>query len=181
MRLVIHTDAAHNCESKSRSRAGGVFYLGDPPFHGIDDSKPHLINGPIATISVIIPTVCQASSESEYAAAYINAQYGESLRQTLADIGYPDNITEPTPIVYDNEVSGNIANQTCKLKRAKAIAMRYHWLRDRVALGHFVMIWRPGSHNLADLLTKAHPVHHFESLTPFYNYSANLAHNAGER
>ena len=170
MRLVIHTDAAHNSESRSRSRAGGIFYLGDPPFTGINTTDPNTIPGPIATVSTIIPTVCQASSESEYAAAYLNAQRGESIRQTLADLGYPQ--IQPTPMIYDNEVAGKIADQSCKLKRAKAIAMRYHWLRDRVAMGHFTMVWRPGPHNLADLLTKAHPVHHFEALTPFYNSSA---------
>jgi hypothetical protein len=166
---VIHSDAAHNNESKSRSSAGGIFYLGDPPFTGTATSEPRMVWGPIATLCAIIGTVCQASSESEYAAAYMNAQLGESIRQTLLDLGYPQ---PATPIVYDNEVTGKIANQTCKLRRAKAIAMRYHWLRDRVAMGHFTMVWRPGQHNLADLLTKAHPVHHFEAVSPYYNSSA---------
>jgi hypothetical protein len=169
MRLLIHSDAAHNNESKSRSCAGGVFYLGDPQFTGPATTDPRLMWGPVATLCAIIPTVCQASAESEYAAAYMNAQVGESIRQILSDLGYPQ---PATPIIYDNEVAGKIAKQTCKLKRAKAIASRYHWLRDRVAMGHFTMIWRPGSHNLADLLTKAHPVHHFEALSPLYNSSA---------
>jgi hypothetical protein len=167
MRLVIHTDAGHNSESNSRSRAGGAFFLGDPTFTGPNTSDPTRVNGCIATLCSIIPTVCQASAESEYAAAYMNAQRGEILRQTLADLGYPQR--EPTPIIYDNEVAGKIANQSCTLKRAKAIAMRYHWLRDRVAMGHFKMVWRPGPHNLADFFTKAHPVHHFEAMAPFYN------------
>ena len=170
MRLVIHTDAAHSSEPRARSRAGGYFTLGDSPYTGPTSSDPYLVNGPVATVCSILPTVCQASSESEYAAAYCNAQLGEALRQTLHDLGYPQ--TQPTPLIYDNEVAGKIANQTCKLKRAKAIAMRYHWLRDRVAMGHFIMVWRPGAQNLADLFTKAHPVHHFEALTPFYNSSA---------
>jgi hypothetical protein len=49
--------------------------------------------------------------------------------------------------------------------------MRYHWLRDRVAMGHFTMVWRPGPHNLADFLTKAHPIHHYVATEPYFNSS----------
>jgi hypothetical protein len=32
--------------------------------------------------------------------------------------------------------------------------MRFHWVRDRVRMGHFVVAWRPGNDNLADFFTK---------------------------
>ena len=166
MQLVIHSDGSHLSESKSRSRAAGVFYLGDPPFNGPSDrSRIHLMNAPIATVCSILPTVTQAASETEYATAYVNAQVGEAIRQTLHDFGFTQN---PTPIIYDNIVAGKMANQSCKLRRSKAIAMRYHWLRDRVQMGHFIMVWRPGAINLADYLSKAHPVSHFRAMRPFF-------------
>jgi hypothetical protein len=36
--------------------------------------------------------------------------------------------------------------------------MRYHWIRDRVALKDFEITWRPGSDSIADFLTKIQPV-----------------------
>jgi hypothetical protein len=123
------------------------------------------MNAPIATVCSILPTVTQAASETEYATAYVNAQVGEAIRQTLHDFGFKQN---PTPIIYDNIVAGQMANQSCKLRRSKAIAMRYHWLRDRVQMGHFIMVWRPGAINLADYLSKSHPVSHFRAMRPFF-------------
>jgi hypothetical protein len=32
--------------------------------------------------------------------------------------------------------------------------MQYHWLRDRVQMQEFVVIWRKGMYNLADFFTK---------------------------
>ena len=32
--------------------------------------------------------------------------------------------------------------------------MQYHWLRDRVQLQEFIVIWRKGMYNLADFFTK---------------------------
>jgi hypothetical protein len=39
--------------------------------------------------------------------------------------------------------------------------MRFYWIKDRVAQGHFVVHWRRGADNLADYFTKHHsPAHH---------------------
>ena len=32
--------------------------------------------------------------------------------------------------------------------------MQYHWLRDRVQLKEFIVLWRKGMYNLADFFTK---------------------------
>ena len=47
--------------------------------------------------------------------------------------------------------------------------MRYHWLRDQVRLGNFSIIWEAGKCNLADLFTKAHPVHHHLDMIDTYS------------
>ena len=47
--------------------------------------------------------------------------------------------------------------------------MRYHWLRDQVTLDNFAIIWQPGAFNLADLFTKAHPVHHHLDMIDTYS------------
>jgi hypothetical protein len=172
MQLVIHSDGSHGSESHSRSRAAGVFYFGDPYFEGPDDLS-HLskMQAPTATLCAIVPTICQAVNETEYATAYMNAQKGTAIRITAAAFGHPQ---QPTAIIYDNELSGGMANNTCKLRRSKAVSMRYHWLRDRVKAGDFKMIWRAGAHNLADFLSKAHPVRHYKAMTPFFDHTAAL-------
>ena len=170
MQLTVHSDASHNSETKSRSRAAGIFVLGAADFYGPDDTSAIKdINGCIATNSTIIPTVCSSTMESEYAALAINAQTAEGIRQILNDLGHPQ--LKPTDIIYDNEISGKIAKKKCKIKRSKAIASRYHWIQDRVKMGHFNLQWRPGKHNLADFLTKAHPIHHHIAMVPFFNQS----------
>jgi len=31
------------------------------------------------------------------------------------------------------------------------------------------MVWRPGKANLADFLSKAHPIHHFKTMVPYFD------------
>ena len=48
------------------------------------------------------------------------------------------------------------------------VAKQYHWIQERTASGDYTLVWRKGIHNLADFLTKAHPVHHFQAMAPFF-------------
>ena len=167
MQLCIHADGSHLSEPKARSRAAAVLFLGDPLFAGPQDTDAiHTMQGPVATLCVKLPMVTQAAAETEYASSYMAAQLGEHVRRIMIDLGYPQ---KPTDIVYDNTIAGKMANKTCKLRRSRAIDMRFHWLRDRVEQGHFRMVWRAGVENLADFLSKAHPVHHFKSMVPFFD------------
>jgi hypothetical protein len=164
MILVAHSDASHDSEPSSKSRAGGVYTLGNSDFHGPETPLPTL-NGPVLCLSRLIETVCAGAYESEYAALYYNATTLEGARQSLTDMGFPQ---PPTAIYYDNTVAGDIAYNRCKQRRSKAIARRYHWIQDRIQMGHFDLQWRAGKYNLADFLTKAHPVAHFLKMRPFF-------------
>jgi hypothetical protein len=152
MQLMCHSDASYLSEANSRSRAGGVLFLGthDP---GTAD-RP---NGSIDCFSVIIPTVVASAAEAEYAALFLAGREAVSARATLTDLGYSQ--IAPT-IICDNQCAVGIANKAVKQKQSKAIAMRYHWIRDRVASGDLNVTWHPGTTNLADFFTKTHPVHH---------------------
>jgi hypothetical protein len=144
MQVCAHSDASYLSESKSRSRAGGIAFFG----YLADGKTP---NGAIECVSTIIECVLASVGEAEYAALFKVAQVCENIRSICHDIGYPQNAT---PIVCDNTCAVGIANDTCKLKRLKAIDMRFHWVRDRVRMGHFIIAWKPGSDNLADFFTK---------------------------
>jgi len=54
-----------------------------------------------------------------------------------------------------------IANGSCNERKSKTWDMRFHWIRDRVTQQHMHVFWGPGQANLADFLTKNHPVPHF--------------------
>jgi len=156
MRLVLWSDASYLSESSSRSRAGGYHYLTDK-----GDPATAPVNGAIDAISTIIPTVVSATSEAEYAGLFLNGQAAISTRHTLEDLGYPQ---AATPIITDNTTAFGIANHQVRLKRSKAIDMRYNWIRDRVTNGDYTVLWGPGDLNLADYFTKTHPPHHYRTM-----------------
>jgi hypothetical protein len=158
MKLYGHGDASYLSEPKARSRAGGYLFLGK--------CKPGDIpNAAINYFSVVISTVVASATEAEYAALFMTGQAAISIRNTLADLGYPQGTTE---FICDNKCAVGIANNTLKQKRSKTIDMRYHWIRDQVAAKIFSITWQPGNINLADFFTKAHPVHHHLSMRKFY-------------
>ena len=163
MQLWIHSDASHHGEPGSRSRTGIFMTCGEPQFTGFDN--PYNINGAVDVISSILTYVTGSTAESEYGGLYTSGTAAVPHRQVLEDLGHPQN---PTSIVYDNQVSGKIANGTAKVKRTKAIAKCYHWIKDRVRKKEFRLIWRPGPHNLGDFFSKIHPVQHWIKARPVY-------------
>jgi len=159
MILNVHSDASYLSETKARSRAGAFMCMGTE-LHG---ARP---NAPVLYLSVIIATIVDSATAAEYAAAFIAAQAATSLRLTLGELGYPQPATQ---ITCDNACAVGIANDSFNQKRSKTIDMRYHWIRDQVRLGYFTIIWQPGKINLADLFTKAHPVHHHLKMIETYS------------
>ena len=158
MQLMCHSDASYLSEAQSRSRAGGILFLGDPDLH-------HGPNGAIDCLSIIISTVVASAAEAEYAALFIVGQEAASARNTLLDLGFKQTATL---IICDNQCAVGIATRSVKQKRSKAIAVRYHWIRDRVDQGEFMVTWEPGKTNLADFFTKNHPVHHHQAMRSKY-------------
>lgn len=158
MRLITHSDASYLSETGARSRVGGMSYLGSKT----DDT---IINGAIHCRTAIIDVIVASAAEAEYGGLFNNGQDSEGLRLTLADFGYTQ---DPTLLVSDNACACGIANESITQRRSKAFDMRFHWIRDRVRQGHFIVEWRPGAVNLADLFTKAQPTAHFLALRPFY-------------
>jgi hypothetical protein len=154
MFLYGQSDASYLSRSNSRSVAGGIFYLGNK-------DAPTQINGAIDAFSSIIPVVVSSAAEAEYGGLFIAAQRGVQLRNTLADLGYPQ---DATLLMCDNACAVGISTDTVKSKRSKAIDMRFHWVRDRVRQGQFTIQWRKGEHNLADFFTKPLPVKVHQSL-----------------
>ena len=160
MRYIISSDASYLSETRARSRSAGDHYLssnGDPL------KAP--INGPVEAISTIIQPVVSAAYEAEIGGVFINAEAGEANRRTLSDLGYPQ---DATPIITDNTTAQGFAHKTIRLKRSKAMDMRWYWVQDRIANGDYVVTWGPGADNAADYLTKVHPAKHYRALRHHY-------------
>jgi hypothetical protein len=153
MRLICYSDASYLGETRSRSRCGGMFYLGD--------SNISTLNGPILSRSSVIDAVTSSAAESELAAAFMNAKEAAYIRNILQAFGYQQ---QKTPIMTDNSFVFSVVNGTCKAKRSRAMDMRYHWLRDRVDQGQFEVIWCKGEINIADHLTKDLPTDQLRSV-----------------
>jgi len=148
MLLTVISDGSHLSQERAGSIAGG--------YHSLTNkgASLHDINAPILALCSSIPTVCGAASETEYASLYLNAQNAYFERSILSALGYPQ---PPTHMYADNSAAVGIANDAVKLKRSKAIDMRYHWLRDRVRQGIFKVFWAAGHDNVADYFTKLQP------------------------
>ena len=159
MILMSNVDGSYLSELQARSRAAAFHYLGR-----IND--PTFVNGPIECVSCIIPTVVTSAAETEYASLFIAGKSLLPLRYTLNDM----NCIQPTTIMYsDNTTAKGIATNTCKQRRSKSIDMRYHWIRDRVQLKDFDIVWRAGTDNyIADYLTKIHPAAHVLKMRKYF-------------
>ena len=109
----------------------------------------------IECISTLLPTILASAAEAEYGTLFIAGKSLLPLRNSLHDLGYNQ---PPTIIITDNEAAKNIANNTCKIRRSKSIDMRYHWIRDRIELKDFKIVWEPGNTSIADYMSKIQPV-----------------------
>jgi hypothetical protein len=67
MILAMHSNAGYCNEKKSRSQAGGNFFL-------LNDNEFPPYNGVILTIATIIKAVMLSVAEAELGASYINAK-----------------------------------------------------------------------------------------------------------
>jgi hypothetical protein len=105
------------------------------------------------------------TSEAEYGSAFLNARKALPTLSALAFLGFTQ---RPVPLTMDNQVAWGIANDTVKLKRSRAMAMRFHWLRDREAQSQFKFLWAPGADNYADYYTKVHPLATYRERRSWY-------------
>ena len=85
MILQIHSDASYLTALKSRSRAGGHFFLGSVPFNNV----PIKLNGTIHYLCKILRFVASSAEEAELGALFLNAREAKILCITLHELGHP--------------------------------------------------------------------------------------------
>jgi hypothetical protein len=164
MILHIHSDASYLSFSNTRSRVGGLFFLGNKP------PKQDTLNGSILNVASVIKNVVASAAESEVGACFHNAQSGAPLRVTITELGHNQ---PPTPLCTDNSTAFGILNETIKQKRSKAMDIRYHCLTDIVRQKQFDVYWRPGRENLGNYHTKHYSAQHHKDMSGFILHQAN--------
>ena len=154
MILRCQYDASFQRLLGARSKGGSIFYFVD------DDAPIEQMNGLIDVDCHVLPKVCAAVSEAEYAQAFFTAQKAYHFRIVAEALGHKQ---PPTELFGDNAIAEGILTDSVKIKRSKAIDKSYHWTRDRVRLGDFIPKHIPGEQNAADYFTKPLPrARHFE-------------------
>ncbi len=127
MILAVHSNASYLSKQKSRSRAGGHFYLlSNMPY------PPN--NGAIKNIAKVIDAVVSSAAEAELGALFINAREALYFQCILIDMGHPQ---PKTPIQMDNSTAEGFISSKIQPKHTKSMDMRFEWLKDREAKNQF--------------------------------------------
>jgi hypothetical protein len=105
-------------------------------------------------------------------------------------VAYPSNIAtamghaQPaTPLLGDNKFANGLGSDTIKQRRSKSIDMRFHWLRDRIRQGQFVMQYLSTDLLLADFFTKTFPTKAHQATMPRLVHiptSSHALHTSGD-
>lgn len=155
MRLYWTSDAAYLSERFGGSRFAGIGMLGDTPRPGAKSSDgPAFTNGVLRAVSVRSDVQLSSAAESELGGLFCNGKHAVEMRTILESLGYPQ---PPTWLETDNTTACNLANGTVKTRTAKAMDMRFYWIRDRTKQRQFHTYWRKGNSNKADFVSKNHP------------------------
>lgn len=165
MILKVHSDASYLSEEDSKSRYGGHFYLGNSPPESTSN------NGAVLNSAKLFKNVLASVAESEYGAIFENVKTALPIRITLLEL---DHKQPSTPVVTDNSTAAGIDNKQLKPNRSKSMAMRYHWVQDRVSDKDIQVGWEPGKHNKSDYFRKHHPPKHHQEKR--YEFLQNEAH-----
>jgi hypothetical protein len=112
----------------------------------------------------MISCVVASVAEAELGAAFQNAQKAAEFRNTLHELGYPQ---QPTMIMIDNTVAEGLAADTINARRSKSMDVRFFWLRDRIQKAQFAVMHLAGRWNISDFFTKSLPR---EKFMQFYSY-----------
>ena len=109
------------------------------------------------------PTVALSTAEAEYVALACATQEAVWLRQLTTEInGKP--LAESTVIFEDNQSAIAMTKNPQFHGRSKHIAIKYHFIRDKVIDGAIKVQYCPTTEMIADMLTKGLPTNTFTKL-----------------
>lgn len=136
--LICFSDASYATGAQAKSISGCLIKL----------------NGNTITWSSRKQTVvAQSTVESEYIALSEASKQVTWLREMLIELGMEP--VTPTTIFEDNQGTIKLAENPLISKRSKHIAVRYHYIREKLAEGSIKLVYCSTENMIADALTKA--------------------------
>jgi hypothetical protein len=136
----------------------GITYTGEiMNFHARRSTIGFLVfmaGGSIAWQSRLQTTIAASSMEVEYMAAFALIQEICWLRGVISELGF-ELVEEPTRVYMDSQSAIDLANNPVHHKKSKHIAIKYHWLRQKIREMVETLQYVPSPMQLADMLTKA--------------------------
>ena len=139
MCLWIDSESSYLSIQKSRSRAGGFFYISDHPSK-VPKNKDPRPNGPIHILCKTMKMVVASAAEAELGGLFFNRQEDIPLRTTLIKLGHQQPKTG-TPLKTDNITADGIVHNNVRQHKSRAMDMHLYWIRDRVKQGHYNVYW----------------------------------------
>jgi hypothetical protein len=143
-----YVDASHNtCPDTCRGRGGFVFMSA---------------GGAISWQSKFVGNQTLSSCETEYLAFTMAAQEASFLSQLQHELrgGEWAQQEVPTQVITlktDSQSAKALVDNPVWHSRSKHILAKYHFIRDRVAIGEICLKWVSSENNGADMLTKHAP------------------------
>ena len=138
-----------NCPDTTRSTGGWIFNLG---------------GSPVSWSSKRQATVALSSCEAEYMAASEATKEAIWIRNLVQEFQLPMFKNLTIPIAIDNNSAMKLSKNPEFHARTKHIAMRHHFIREKVAQKEVQVHRVDTKNNLADLLTKGLPRPRFQEL-----------------
>ena len=89
-----------------------------------------MYNVTLLAVESILKNVVSSAAEADMGDLFMNMKEAEVIRTTLEEMGFHQ--YEPMPIATNNPTSVEIANNTIKQRRSKAMDMRFYWCKDWV-------------------------------------------------
>jgi hypothetical protein len=111
--------------------------------------------GAVSWRSALQPTVALSTTEAEYMALTEVTKEVEWVRTFLKELKYEHGVDEPTTVSTDNQGAKALANNPVSHSRTKHIAIRHHFIREKVADNTVWIQHVPTEMMTADSLTKA--------------------------
>ena len=139
MVLDAHSDASYLSEPKTRSRAGGHFFLSDH-----SENPPN--NRAVLNIYQRIKNVMTLAADAEIGALFINSRQAIPARNTVEEMGHKQ---PPTPMQTDNTTAIRFITKKLQPKATKSKDMQHWFMRDRQDRKQFRYYWGSGKTMMA--------------------------------
>lgn len=113
-----------------------------------------LANGPVSWSATKQNLVTLSTMEAEYVALSQCVKEVAWLRELLSELQMEHSLENATDIMCDNQACISHANNPIESSRTKHVAIKFHYVREKVNDGVVQLLYMPTEDNIADIFTK---------------------------